>query len=60
MLSLIVYTPWGKSMFGTAPLGGEVWFYIMLFMPAMLLIEELRKAVVRKMARRGAADNTVQ
>jgi sodium/potassium-transporting ATPase subunit alpha len=50
LLLLIAYTPWGNALFGTAPLGAEVWLYIIAFMPAMLLAEELRKAVVRRMA----------
>jgi magnesium-transporting ATPase (P-type) len=50
LLLLIAYTPWGNALFGTAPLGVEVWLFIIAFMPAMLLAEELRKAVVRRMA----------
>lgn len=50
LLLLIDYTPWGNALFGTAPLGAEVWLFIIAFMPAMLLAEELRKAVVRRMA----------
>ena len=45
---LIDYTPWGNALFGTAPLDAEVWLFIILFMPGMLLLEELRKAMVRK------------
>ena len=48
LLLSIDYTPWGNALFGTAPIGGEVWLYIMLFMPAMLIAEELRKALVRR------------
>jgi len=50
LLLLIDYTPWGNALFGTAPLGAEVWLFIIAFMPAMLLAEELRKVVVRRMA----------
>jgi magnesium-transporting ATPase (P-type) len=53
LLLLIDYTSWGNALFGTAPLRYDVWFYIVLFMPAMLLIEELRKVLVRKMKARG-------
>ena len=48
LLSLIDYTPWGNALFGTAPLGGEVWLFIIPFGIGMLLLEELRKAVVRR------------
>ncbi|MDO8292609.1 MAG: cation-transporting P-type ATPase [Gallionella sp.] len=48
LLLLINYTPWGNALFGTAPIGAEAWLYIIAFMPAMLLIEELRKWVVRR------------
>ncbi len=47
LLLLIVYTPWGNELFGTAPLDAAVWWFIISFMPAMLLLEELRKALVR-------------
>jgi len=47
LLVLIGYTPWGNALFGTAPLGVEVWLSIVPFGIGMLLLEELRKAVVR-------------
>ncbi|MDD5383725.1 MAG: cation-transporting P-type ATPase [Gallionella sp.] len=48
LLLLIDYTPWGTALFGTAPLGIEVWLFIVPFGIGMLLLEELRKAVVRR------------
>ncbi len=48
LLVLIDYTPWGNALFGTAPLGIEVWLFIAPFGIGMLLLEELRKAVVRR------------
>lgn len=50
LLLLIVYTPWGNALIGTAEFGIEVWLFILPFMIAMLLAEELRKTVVRSMA----------
>ncbi|MBI5439485.1 MAG: cation-transporting P-type ATPase [Nitrosomonadales bacterium] len=47
LLLLIDYTPWGNALFGTAPLGVEAWLFIIPFGIGMLLLEELRKAVVR-------------
>jgi sodium/potassium-transporting ATPase subunit alpha len=60
LLLLIDYTPWGNTLFGTAPIGSNVWLYIIAFMPGALLIKELRKWVVRKMIRRKSSDNTGQ
>ena len=48
LLVLIDYTPWGNALFGTAPLGVEVWLFIVPFGIGMLLLEELRKAMVRR------------
>jgi magnesium-transporting ATPase (P-type) len=50
LLALIAYTPWGNALFGTAPLEAGAWLFIISLMPAMLLIEELRKALVRRAA----------
>lgn len=47
LLLLIVYTPWGNTLFGTAPLAWAAWVYILPFAPGFLLLEEARKAVVR-------------
>jgi calcium-translocating P-type ATPase len=48
LLLLIDYTPWGNALFGTAPLDIEVWLFIVPFGIGMLLLEELRKAAMRK------------
>ena len=47
MLLLIIYTPWGQALFGTAPLGLNVWLLALPLALAMGLLEEARKAVVR-------------
>jgi magnesium-transporting ATPase (P-type) len=47
LLVLIDYTPWGNALFGTAPLAVGAWLFIISLMPGMLLMEELRKALVR-------------
>ncbi len=52
LLLLIDYTPWGNALFGTAPLGIEVWLFIVPFGIGMLLLEELRKLMVRRRMRR--------
>ncbi|MBI5435883.1 MAG: cation-transporting P-type ATPase [Nitrosomonadales bacterium] len=48
LLVLIAYTPWGNALFGTAPLDANVWLFIMPFWIGMLLLEEMRKAVLRR------------
>jgi sodium/potassium-transporting ATPase subunit alpha len=47
LILLIDYTPWGQSLFGTAPLPASVWFFIFPFAVGMLAFEELRKWLVR-------------
>jgi sodium/potassium-transporting ATPase subunit alpha len=43
----IDYTPLGNAIFGTGPIGYEVWLVVLPFALAMLALEEARKAVVR-------------
>jgi calcium-translocating P-type ATPase len=47
LLLLIVYTPWGQALFGTAPLPAGVWAAMLPFPLALLLLEEARKSWVR-------------
>jgi sodium/potassium-transporting ATPase subunit alpha len=47
ILLLVDYTLWGNTLFGTAPLAFKVWLFIIPFAFGLLLLEELRKAVVR-------------
>jgi sodium/potassium-transporting ATPase subunit alpha len=49
LILLIDYTPWGNRLFGTAPISISVWLYVVPFALAMLLLEELRKALVRRL-----------
>ena len=48
LLLVIVYTQWGNAALGTAPLGAEVWAFVLPFAALMLLLEEGRKALVRR------------
>ena len=52
LISLIVYTPWGNTIFGTAPIPARTWLFILPFAVAMLVLEELRKWFVRTQASR--------
>ncbi len=56
----INYTPWGNALLGTAPVGEDVWAFVMPFAAGMLLLEESRKWLARKnlldrTSRRGAS-----
>lgn len=50
LILLIDYTPWGNRLFGTAPIGWEVWLFVGPFALMMLMLEEGRKWLTRKMA----------
>ena len=47
VLLLINYSPWANVILGTAPLAGSVWLFIIPFAAGMLMLEELRKWLVR-------------
>ena len=49
LILVIDYTPWGNRLFGTAPISPDVWLYVLPFALAMLLFEEMRKALVRRL-----------
>ncbi|MFP5403957.1 MAG: cation-translocating P-type ATPase [Gammaproteobacteria bacterium] len=53
LILFVVYTPAGHWLFGTAPLGIEVWLVALALAIAMGMTEEMRKAWLRH--RRGAA-----
>jgi len=42
------YTAWGNAALGTAPLPLQVWLFMLPFAVAMVVLEELRKWVVRR------------
>jgi potassium/sodium efflux P-type ATPase len=48
LILLIVYTSLGNRLFGTAPIAGRVWLFIIPFAAAMFAVEELRKWLVNK------------
>jgi sodium/potassium-transporting ATPase subunit alpha len=47
MALLINYTPWGNVLLSTAPLAGAVWLFIVPLAAGLLVLEELRKWLVR-------------
>ena len=50
LVLLIAYTPWGNAIFGTAPVAGRVWVFVLPFAAGMIVLEELRKRLVRTSA----------
>jgi len=47
---VIDYTSWGNLIFGTAPLRFGVWLFVIPLALGMLLFEELRKSIIRKLS----------
>ena len=39
LIALIDYTPWGNSIFGTAPISAQVWLFVMPFGIVLLALE---------------------
>ena len=60
IILLIVYTPAGHLLFGTAPIGWSAWLVALPFATTMLVLEEVRKAFVRSSERRMLAHAEVQ
>jgi calcium-translocating P-type ATPase len=48
LILLIAYTPLGNFLLGTAPVSGDVWLFVLPFAGGMLVLEELRKWIVRR------------
>ena len=55
LLLLIIYTPWGNALFGTAPLALDVWLLVIPLALLMGLLEEVRKAFIRWQMKRKMA-----
>jgi calcium-translocating P-type ATPase len=48
LILFIIYTPGGNWLFGTAPIGGEVWLLALAGAASMWVLEEARKASQRR------------
>jgi sodium/potassium-transporting ATPase subunit alpha len=48
VIMAIDYTAWGNLLFGAAPIELRVWMFFLPFAAGMLILEELRKLVVRR------------
>lgn len=42
-----VYIPWLQPVFGTAPFGWREWLLVIAWTPALLVVDEIRKALLR-------------
>jgi sodium/potassium-transporting ATPase subunit alpha len=47
LILVIDYTPWGNMLFGTAPIPAQAWLFTVPFALGMLVLEEVRKRLVR-------------
>jgi calcium-translocating P-type ATPase len=48
LILLIDYAHWGHILLGTAPISAKVWEFLLPFAAGMVLMEELRKWIVRR------------
>src|SRR4030065_880201 len=48
----IVYHPWGNKIFGTSPLGINIWLMLIPFSILLLFADELRKVYIRGLDKR--------
>jgi P-type Ca2+ transporter type 2C len=48
LIAAIVYVPFLQNIFGTAAFGWQYWLFLLAWMPALLVADELRKWVVRR------------
>jgi calcium-translocating P-type ATPase len=55
VILFILYTPAGNWLFGTAPIGAEVWLLALACAAGMWVLEEARKAWLRRMLARAAS-----
>ncbi|NTU79828.1 MAG: cation-transporting P-type ATPase [Chloroflexales bacterium] len=58
LLGLIVYVPWVAAIFGTAPLAPVDWVFLLAWVPALPLVDEVRKALRRRAGRGGPLRST--
>lgn len=56
LLMAFDYILWGNLLLGTAPVPGTLWLFILPFATGMLVLEEMRKWIVRGSLRRRAVD----
>lgn len=58
LLCILIYTPFLHDLFNTAPIGLTEWAYLFMWVPILILLDELRKAFLRKWGDRHAKGQT--
>jgi len=58
LLLPIIYSPWGNALFDTAPPGLGVWLLLVPLALLMGLLEEARKALIRRRIKRKAVSGS--
>lgn len=48
LLGILIYTPFMQPIFNTAPIGLREWAYLFAWTPVIFLLDELRKAFLRR------------
>ena len=48
ILGLLIYLPFLQSLFNTAPIGVREWAFVFAWTPVIFLVDELRKALLRR------------
>lgn len=48
LLGILIYTPFLQPIFNTAPIGPREWAYLFAWTPVIFLLDELRKAILRR------------
>lgn len=48
LIGLLVYAPWLQSAFGTSPFAPINWLFLALWIPTLLVVDELRKVMRRR------------
>jgi magnesium-transporting ATPase (P-type) len=55
LVNLLIYVPFFRGLFGTAPFALKNWLFLFAWTPSLLLADELRKALLRWRERRMAS-----
>jgi P-type Ca2+ transporter type 2C len=53
VVALVIYVPLFQWLFGTAPFALEYWWFLFAWAPALLVMDEIRKALVRRREKQG-------
>jgi magnesium-transporting ATPase (P-type) len=54
LLGTLIYVPFLQPIFNTAPIGLREWVYLFAWTPVIFLLDELRKAILRRRERRAS------